>query len=253
MTTIETQINETENENIEMFFSEQLESQKELFLGARIDMYAILADAFRYPDTMTRMYIRNGEFRNHLLRIMGGLPYVIELGENERSLLAYTDGMDDDDVEAEYIRLFEAGPGNPPCALVEGIHKDENDSRKAIFKDLILFYNNFGLSYAEGNSEDQPDHITYELEFLHYLAFLELKAVQKGRDPKALQHAQKEFLERHPAAWTFMLADKMKEIEDDLREGVNKDVVAFYRNVMVLTDRFVQADFNYIENLTEES
>ncbi|MBU1170113.1 MAG: molecular chaperone TorD family protein [Proteobacteria bacterium] len=251
MTTLETQVKEANPEDLDLFYSKELESQEELSLAARIDMYAIMADVYRYPDAMTRLYVRQGEFKSHVLRIVGNLPYVLKMDDDEIQGLTYPDNLKDEDVEVEYIRVFEAGPGTPPCPLVEGIHMGKEDGRISIFKDLILFYNNFGLSYAEGNSEDRPDHIAYELEFLHYLAFLELKALQTGKDPQPLRRAQKEFLERHPAKWTGILVNRIKTIEADLREGVNSDVVGFYRNIMVLTDRFVTDDFNYLEGLTE--
>lgn len=251
MNTIDTQSNGTEQEDIDVFFSEKLETPEEMALAARIDMYAMLADAYRYPDDLTRVYVRNGEFRSHFLRIMGGLPYVMDLNDIETDLLIYSEDSSDDDVEAEFIRLFEAGPGNPPCPLVEGMHLGREDGRITIFKDLILFYNNFGLSYAEGSGDDRPDHITYELEFLHYLAFLELKALRAGKDTHYIRKAQKDFLERHPVKWTGVMADQIKKLEADLREGINKGSVAFYRNVMVLTDRFVNQDLNYLTNLIE--
>lgn len=251
MTTIDTQSNVTESEDIDVFVSDKIETPEEVALASRIDMYAILADAYRYPDELTRAYVRNGEFRSHLIRIMGGLPYVVELSDEEQELLVYSNESSDDDVEAEFIRLFEAGPGTPPCPLVEGLHLGKEDGRISIFKDLILFYNNFGLSYAEGSSAETPDHITYELEFLHYMAFLELKAHQKGNDVLPLQKAQKEFIERHPAKWIGIMADQVKSLEADLRDGINKGSVAFYRNVMVLTDRFIKHDLNYLTKLIE--
>lgn len=251
MTSIHTQSNGTEQEEVDVFFSEKLETPEEMALAARIDMYALMADVYRYPDALTLVYVRNGEFRSHFLRISGGLPYVMDIKESEKELLTYQEGSSDEDVEAEFIRLFEAGPGHPPISLVEGIHMDREDGRKSIFKDLILFYNNFGLSYAEGTGEDRPDHITYELEFMHYLAFLELKALQGGKETQHLRRAQKDFLERHPAKWMGMLVSKIKQIEEELREGINTGAVSFYRNVMELTERFVAQDLDYLTNLIE--
>lgn len=251
MNTIELEQSPTQPDPPEFFYSLQLTGQEQVALSARIDMYAILADIFRYPDPMSRLYVRSGEFKTNLLRIAGNLPYALDIDDQETRDLVYHRGLKDEDVEIEFIRLFEAGPGTPPCPLLEGIHLKQEDGRKSIFKDLILFYNHFGLSYAEGSSEDRADHLVYELEFLHYLAFLELTALQRGRDTAPLRRAQKDFLERHPAKWTGLIAARVKEIETGLREGVNKDVIAFYRNVIVLTDRFVECDFGYLDELMD--
>lgn len=233
------------------FFSLELDGEEQIALSARIDMYALLADIFRYPDTMTRRYVRKGEFKSNFLRIGCSLPFELSLDDEEIKNLEYAQDLKDEDVEIEYIRLFEAGPGNPPCPLVEGIHSKKENGRKSIFKDLILFYNHFGLSYAEGNCEDRADHLIYELEFLHYLAFLELSALQNGRDAMPLRIAQRDFLERHPARWTGMIVDRVKEIEAGLKEGVNREVIAFYRNAIVITDRFVATEYEYMKQLTE--
>ncbi len=232
----------------DIFYSEQLSTPEQMALSSRIDMYAIMADIFRYPDALSRVYVRNGEFKNNLLRIAEALPYPFVMNEREIRDLAYPENLREEDVEIEFIRLFEAGPGNPACPLVEGVLMNKEEGRKSIFKDLILFYNHFGLSYAEGSSEDRPDHLIYELEFLHYLTFLELTALQKGRDTRPFRRAQRDFLQRHPLKWTGVIVDRIKAIEAGLKENVNKDVIAFYRNVIVLVDRLLNCDFNYLNN-----
>jgi DMSO reductase family type II enzyme chaperone len=232
----------------EFFSSAQLTTDEQFSISSRADMYAILSDIFRYPDELARQYILKGEFRTHLLRIAEKLPYECQMDDAQIRMLGFPSGFDDKEIEVEFIRLFEAGPGNPPCPLQEGLHLKKEAGRRTIFKDLILFYNHFGLSYAEGNSEDRADHLVYELEFMHYLAFLELTAVQKGRDTAPLRRAQIDFLERHPAKWTGLVADRIKDIEAGLKEGVNGDVVAFYRNVILFADRFVQSDLDHINS-----
>lgn len=233
----------------DFFTSGDLTTDEQFGLSARIDMYAILCDAYRYPDAMTRLYFCRSEFRDHLVRIAGNLPYPFAMDADNITGLAFPDNLKNDDIEIEYIRLFEAGPGTPPCPLIEGKYLSKENGRKSIFKDLILFYNHFGLSYAEGSSEDRPDHLIYELEFLHYLTFLELTAIQKGRSPAPLRHAQIDFIERHPAKWIGLIADRIKEIEAGLREGVNRDVVSFYRDLILLTDRFVKCDADHLQSL----
>jgi DMSO reductase family type II enzyme chaperone len=232
----------------EFFNSAQLTTDEQFSISSRADMYAILADIFRYPDEFARQYILKGDFKTHLLRIAEKLPYEFVTSDEQARLLGFPSGFDDKEIEIEFIRIFEAGPGNPPCPLQEGLHLKKEAGRRTIFKDLILFYNHFGLSYAEGNSEDRADHLIYELEFLHYLAFLELTAIQKERDPAPLRRAQIDFLERHPAKWVGLVADRIKEIEAGLKKDVNRDVVVFYRNVMEFTERFVQSDLDHLKS-----
>lgn len=247
MNVTETQTAEMQQAPPEFFISGQLSTDEQISISSRAEMYAILCDIFRYPDKLTRHYILNGDFKSNFLRIAKQLPFEFPMNELEIQALGYPHGFDDEEIEVEFIRLFEAGPGDPPCPLIEGVHMKKEAGRKTIFKDLILFYNHFGLSYAEGNSEDRADHLIYELEFLHYLVFLELSALQKERDTAPLQHAQIDFLARHPTQWTGSIADRVQEIEAGLKEGVNRDVIAFYRNVILITDRFVKSDLNYLK------
>jgi len=227
------------------FYSCKLETKEQVECAARIDMYALFADTFRYPDPLFRDFIRNGEFKSVLLTLCKNLPYAMELSNEEIDKLTYSEDLSDEDVEVEFIRLFESGPGDPPCPLIEGFYMGEEEGRKTIFKDLILFYNNFGLSYAEGSSEDRPDHITYELEFLHYLTFLNLKALQESKEAHSYLWAQKDFLERHPARWTGSMSTRMDEISNGLKPDVNREVIEFYRNIVKLLDRFVTRDSEY--------
>jgi DMSO reductase family type II enzyme chaperone len=229
----------------EAFYSMKLETKEQNECAARIDMYALFADTFRYPDPLFREFIRKGEFREILLALCEKLPFTMDLTEEETNRLTFTDALSDEDVEVEYIRLFDAGPGDPPCPLIEGFHVGDEEGRRSVFKELILFYNNFGLSYAEGSSEDRPDHITYELEFLHYIAFLYLKALQEERETHDFLLAQKDFLERHPSRWVGKMAARMDEISAGLKEDVNREVVEFYRNIVKLLERFVARDFTY--------
>ncbi len=250
MNTTEIDVNAAGHDDLGVFYSQPHADEKQVALSARIDMYALLADIFRYPDPMTLLYVRKGEFKNNLLSMAKKLPYNLTISAQESADLAFAENLKEDEVEVEFIRLFEAGPGHPPCPLVEGVHTDKEEGRKSVFKDLILFYNHFGLSYAEGSSEDRADHLIYELEFLHYLSFLELTAIQKGRDGNPLRRAQRDFLERHLSKWTGVISNRMKEIEAGLKEGVNRDVIRFYRNAIVLLDRFVQSDYEYLKAST---
>ncbi|MDY6906175.1 MAG: molecular chaperone TorD family protein [Thermodesulfobacteriota bacterium] len=239
--TVATEVIEDVSE-IEAFASSELTSDKEKQMAARSDMYALLADVFRYPDADFRKFVRNEELQQAISAIAERLPFAFSLTEWEMENLGFSSELTDDDVEAEFIRLFEAGPGDPPCPLVEGKHiKDTN--RRTIFEDLIRFYNNFGLSYAEGSHEDRPDHVAYEMEFMHYLCFLTLRAIQNNQETDGLLLAQKDFLSRHLVKWAPLL---VKTIDAIAREVDHDKGVLFYANLMNLLDRYIQADWNHL-------
>lgn len=233
-----------EDEQVVTFQSATLRAQTEVEMAARSDMYALLADIFRYPDADFQAFVREEELATVLADLVARLPGAFSLAAEERRQLHFSGALEEDEVEAGFIRLFEAGPGDPPCPLVEGKHvKDTN--RRAIFEDLIRFYNHFGLSYQEGSREDRPDHITYEMEFMHYLAFLTLGAVQQKKETAGYLAAQKDFLAHHLRKWTAALADRMQTIAGELAR--DDEIVRFYGNLLTIADRYVKTDYGYLK------
>jgi hypothetical protein len=75
-------------------------------------------------------------------------------------------------------------------------------------EECVRFYNHFGLTLAEAPRE-LPDHISTQLEFLHFLAFREAEAWRDGRDPGPWQRAGRDFLERHPGRWVPKLRERL--------------------------------------------
>ena len=230
----------------EVFQTDTLKTDGEKQTAGRSNMYALMADVFRYPDEAFRNFARSGELVDGLIDITSSLPYEYDLTDKEKETLVFPDSLSDDDIEAEFIRLFEAGPGDPPCPLIEGkYNKDAN--RRAIFEDLIRFYNNFGLSYKEGTQEERPDHISYEMEFMHYLVFLTLRAMQGDKDTGGYLLAQKDFLQHHTVKWASKLAERMQAVVKEIPEP--DAAVLFYTGLINILDRFITADFDYLKNI----
>jgi DMSO reductase family type II enzyme chaperone len=236
----------SEETALEKLRSITIKNDQELFLANRSLMYSLFADVFRYPDKEFRDQVRNGDLESTFASIAKALPYPYELSEDERKSLTFPETLTDEDIEVEFIRLFDAGPGDPPCALVEGVYRD---GRRTVLKNLILFYNNFGLSYEEGSREDRPDHASYEMEFLHYLTFLNLRAMQLEKNQASYIQAQRDFLEKHPVQWICKLSEQATKVYNGLVEGVNKEVIFFYKNLICLLERFVEADYGYIKSV----
>ena len=73
------------------------------------------------------------------------------------------------DLESEYVRLFIAGPGGIPAPLYESCHQDETPrtmGRSALAMADRL--ESLGLEVSLASNEP-PDHLTIELEYLYYL------------------------------------------------------------------------------------
>ncbi len=171
-----------------------LHSPAEQAAAARSRLYQLLAMAFGFPDEDLFAALGGGSFAATLAQTCAALPYA--LGDAMAAGLgdgggAYTD------FESEYIRLFDVGAAGPPCPLYGGVYAGD---RMKTMEDATRFYNFFQLRLAP-QVRELPDHITTELEFLHYLTFREVEARQRGVDPAPLLRATRDFLARHLCKW----------------------------------------------------
>lgn len=180
-----------------------LEGEEELRAAARSRVYAALCDALAFPDEERLREIRRGD----LVRTLRGALQDADPALAEAfdwSALAEA-GAGEDDLAVEYTRLFEVGASGPPCALYGGVY---GDSRMKTMEEAVRFYNHFGLTLAE-DPRELPDHLTTELEFLHFLSFREAETLRAGLDAGPFRRAQRDFVARHPGRWLPKLAEKL--------------------------------------------
>lgn len=168
-----------------------LRTGDELASAARSSLYRCLATAFSFPTPDLCQAFASGDLLDELLAAAPALPFPLPTADGLRAdpVLA------DEELQQEYIRLFEVGPGRPPCPLYEGFHRR---GRMKIMEELVRFYEHFGLRPEAG---DLPDHLCAELEFMHYLAFKEAAALHTGGEHLPYRLAQRDFLRRHLNRW----------------------------------------------------
>jgi DMSO reductase family type II enzyme chaperone len=198
----------------------------ELVAGARSYVYRMLATAFSYPEQDLTEAIANGDWLRQLKMISQHLPF---------GLLA-PDTLPGD-CSAEYLQqfyvsTFEVGPGRPFCPLYEGSHRN---GRMKIMEELVRFYEHFGLKIAAG---DHPDHISAELEFMHYMAFKEAAAVAHQDAVSDIRLAQRDFLERHLCKWVPRLRRRLAGASDQ---------PAFYTSAFEIADEFCRRDVAWLQ------
>jgi DMSO reductase family type II enzyme chaperone len=179
-----------------------LRAGAELTAAARSSLYHWLATAFSFPTPELSEAFASGRLLEELLDVAAALPFPLSTDDDLRSTPALADGA----LQQEYIRLFEVGPGRPPCPLYEGVHRN---GRMGIMEELVRFYEHFGLRTEAG---DLPDHLCAELEFMHYLAFKEAAALHAGTDDIPYRLAQRDFLRRHLNRWLTRLRLRLEEL-----------------------------------------
>lgn len=200
--------------------------------AARSRAYAAFAQAFEYPDEQFCEDIRTGALREALRSILAATSPVAAESVDWNAL---ADAGNADDLMIEYTRLFDVGASGPPCPLYGGLY---GGARMKTMEEVVRFYNHFGLSTSKTPNE-LPDHVTTELEFMHYLAFREAEALEKGEDAGSYRRAQRDFLARHPGRWIPQLREKLEK----------EKPMAFFLELVRRIERFLQQDLAHLVKL----
>jgi len=189
-------------------------------------VYAILSRSLSFPEERSHSDIRRGFWMESLTASSGRLPYLLRLPAPQ----SFKAPADFDAFQSEYIRLFQVGGrAGPPCPLHGGHYG--NDRLRAL-ETLVRFYNFFGVQTEQGI---MPDHVTVQLEFMHFLAESEAEARTAG-DRHSFARAQADFLRNHLCNWWPRLEAKLK----------NQQPLPFYRSLVALASRFLEADLTYL-------
>ncbi|MCP3956423.1 MAG: hypothetical protein GY719_01080 [bacterium] len=129
-----------------------------------------------------------------------------------------------------YGVLFEVGSDGPPLAIREDLAEGRPAGTK---EEIVRFYEHFGYRLSK-DVQWAPDHLSVELEFLHFLAFKECRE----KDPEKAQPfqlGQVDFLERHPMAWMPDLASRVGQLAGEV----------YHRRLFQTVDAFLRADLDW--------
>jgi DMSO reductase family type II enzyme chaperone len=174
--------------------------------ASRSRAYGAFAEAFEYPDQELGELARSGGLARALREVLEAVDPALAEGGDWQAL---GQTGDEDDLAVEFTRLFDVGASGPPCPLYGGLWVG---ARMKTMEEVVRFYNHFGLTLSE-KPRELPDHLTTQLEFLHFLAYREAEALERGDDPSSYQRAQRDFLGRHPGRWIPMLRAKLEAQE----------------------------------------
>lgn len=177
---------------------QDLETNPEVVTVARSTLYSLFAKALSHPSDEILAGLTSGQIETDIRTLMEEASYPAPHGQEEKITFSA------DDLEVAYASAFEAGL--PKVSLREAHYIREGE--KVLFEDLFRFYDHFGLDTSSGTLREWPDHIAVELEFMHYLIWLD---AQPGSNKEALRLAQKDFLAHHLGHWTEPLAVRLKE------------------------------------------
>ena len=145
-----------------------------------------------------------------------------------------------EELKIDFARLF-VGPYSllaPPYGSIylERERKIMGDSTL----DLLETYRNAGVDLSD-NFRDAPDHIAAELEFMYFLIFKEIQALENSDVDTTIDYLEKQraFLREHLGAWVFDFADIIeKKAETD-----------FYKNLARATRAFIEQHWDELSDI----
>jgi DMSO reductase family type II enzyme chaperone len=156
------------------------------------------------------------------------LPYTLT---NLKDLLQEWRETDKDELKREYSGLFEVGSDGPPVPIREDLHLNQP---AGVREDIVRFYEFFGYGLQE-NFAWSPDHLSIELEFMHFLCFQEAEMIIKEGDALSFQLAQSDFSERHLVNWVSGLAARIIQQQPD----------SIYGRLIAAMSEFLVKDFEW--------
>lgn len=124
-----------------------------------------------------------------------------------------------------YSGLFEVGNQGPPAPIREDLQTGQRGGTR---EEIVRFYEHFGYVLDERFAW-QPDHLSVELEFIHYLCYLESR---QDEQMLSCQLAQFDFTERHPGRWVPAFTEQVER----LAAG------SIYSRVLASLDEFLGSD-----------
>ena len=175
-------------------------------VAARSSLYGLLGECFAYPDEEFADSVRSGSLARRIAGLAGAIDPALLDGLDLASLADAT--ATQHALAIEYTRLFDAGARGTGCALNGGL---QVGPQMKVMEEAVRFYNHFGLALGEEQKE-LPDHLTTELDFLHFLSCGEHERGSRGESVDPYILAQRDFIARHPGRWVPVMHRKLESL-----------------------------------------
>jgi DMSO reductase family type II enzyme chaperone len=216
-------------------------------VSVRSQLYLCFATAFSYPDETFLDSLTSGEFFDLLVDLGTRLPYSNPFEG------AHIDRLQSEMVRQEikvfYSTVFQSG--NQAVPLRELAYSTLTE--KALLEELFRFYQHFGLEFSQGELRELPDNLPIELEFLHYLTYLEAEALNEAdnhsnnnsnnnNNREALHNAQRDFINLHPGKWVLQFSTRLAKLPDS----------AVYSSLAELLHQFIAREKFFLSGSREE-
>ncbi len=198
----------------------------------RSNIYKFFSQVFAYPSEEIINACYNAGAYQQLSNAAQELPFEVSSLTAPFSTHKFPN-IDLESLRMKYTSLFDNCNGKPIIAMHERHYLSRDNMN--ILEELVRIYDHFGLYYEQEKIGELPDQLTIQLEFLHYLSFLETGA---SVETMPFIRAQADFLERHVAKWVPLFNENI--CGDEGREP--------YSIFSKLLLDFISADADYMKS-----
>lgn len=199
---------------------------------ARSAIYQLLSQALAYPSDDTVAALRQEDMSQARDSAVLLDPKVLANVDALKLALGQTNA---ESLQKEHRRIFThiLSLDCPPCETVYTAQHIFQETQE--LSDIAGFFRAFGLERAE---PQRPDHISLELEFMHFLTFKEAYAALNHGPSKArfCRHVQRKFLREHLGRWAPEFARRLEM----KAEG------GYYQRVAALTTAFTSYEVGFL-------
>lgn len=205
---------------------------------ARSALYQLLSQALAYPSQEAVAALRQEDLPRAQeaapLLTAEVAPLLAALGECLRS-------VDAAQLQAEHCRVFShvISLDCPPCEAFYTARHVFQETQE--LSDIGGFFRAFGLEVAD---KERLDHISVELEFMHFLTYKEAYALTYHGPARArvCREAQQKFLQDHLGRWAPRFAQRLGR----------KAGQGYFGCLASLTDAFIAAECSFLRTRPED-
>ncbi len=193
---------------------------------ARSSIYKYLSLAIDYPMGQTAETLSSGIFFTEIATQLQKMPSACQAFTGKLSILEKELSTFEnlEKLQVVYTTHFDLTVNKPSLSLYESVNTmpvAEAAKTATFLADLESLYGRQGITLSD---RDMPDHLSTELEFMHFLC--SQKKVE----------LQADFLEKHLVNWIPQLAQSF----------LKQEMVPFYARLIMLIGHYVESDQKYL-------
>ncbi len=168
-------------------------------------LYDAFSMAFSYPGHELFASFVNGSFVRETEQCIDALidpdPLSRALQVFKRALDLLPPDLTSEQLESDYIALFELNKAQTPLYLYAHLYSDNDPNPVAVYQHLIDIYQSTGIEPRNGEGVEKPDHLSVQLEFQAYLYRLLVQSLrgETNQTPEAIEATINSF--RKELAW----------------------------------------------------